>query len=116
MWRNSFKRRRCLVLADSFYEWKRTGAAKTPMRVMLKSGEPFGFAGLWDEWTDHETGKAVRSCAIVTTYPNELMSAIHDRMPVILPRETHDDWLAPENQDTDSLRRLLGPFPAELTP
>ena len=114
MWRNSFRRRRCLVLADGFYEWKRDGKKRTPYRITLASGEPFGFAGLWDEWHDQERDVTVRSCAIVTTSPNDLMASIHDRMPVILPREAHDMWLDNAISDTDALQQMLKPYPADL--
>src|SRR5215216_3572508 len=93
--RTALKRRRCLVVADGFYEWKKTGGGKTPMYVQLKDGQPFGFAGLWEAWQSPEDG-LIKTCTIITTTPNELLADIHDRMPVILPREAYDRWLAPE--------------------
>ena len=78
--RTPFRRRRCLILADGFYEWKKEGTTKTPMRIGLKSWQPFGFAGLWDEW--HGADGPLRSCTIITTEPNELLEPIHNRMPV----------------------------------
>ena len=84
--RSALARRRCLVIADGFYEWQRVGKARRPMRVVLKSGEPFAFAGLWDSWWD-PAGDIVRSCTIITTEPNELLRPIHNRMPFILPEE-----------------------------
>ena len=88
----AFQRRRCLVLAGGFYEWQRKGSSRRPMRITMASGEPFAFAGLWDAWRNPK-GKIVRSCAIITTGANELLSPIHDRMPVILPRELESLWL-----------------------
>ena len=81
--RAAFARRRCLVLADGFYEWRRVGSSRIPMRIVMKPGEPFAFAGLWDSWRGPE-GEVVRSCTIITTEPNELLRPIHDRMPAIL--------------------------------
>lgn len=110
--RSPFRKRRCLVLADGFYEWRKEGISKRPMRIVLKSRQPFGFAGLWDQWTDRVTGQGVRSCAIITTQPNELMVSIHDRMPVILPREAHALWLDQDVDDLLALQSLLQPYPA----
>ena len=114
--RNSFRtaliHRRCLVLADGFYEWQRMGNAKRPMRVVMKSGEPFAFAGLWDSWRDPQ-GEVVRSCTIITTEANELLRPIHDRMPVILPREMESFWLDHDVDDPVVLSDVLVPYPAE---
>lgn len=107
--RNAFKKKRCLVVADSFYEWKRTDDGKTPMRIKLKSGEPFAFAALWESWKSPE-GKTVNTCSILTTKANELMDTIHDRMPVILTKEAEKIWLDPNVQDAEELGRLLQPF------
>ena len=90
--RSAFRRRRCLVLADGFYEWQRAGSVKKPMRIVMESGEPFAFAGLWAVWKDPE-GKTVPSCTIITTEANDLLRPIHHRMPVILPREMEEFWL-----------------------
>lgn len=111
-YRTPFRKQRCLVLADGFYEWRKVGTGKTPMRIVLKSREPFGFAGLWDQWKDPATGQPVRSCTIITTEPNELMSTIHDRMPVILPREAHGLWLDRDVDDPGLLQTLLKPYRA----
>ena len=81
--RNALRRRRCLVLADGFYEWQRVGKSKRPMRIVMRSGEPFAFAGLWETWKDPE-GTVIPSCTIITTTPNDLLRPIHNRMPVIL--------------------------------
>ena len=88
----ALRRRRCLVLADGFYEWQRIGASRRPMRITIETGEPFAFAGLWDVWRDPR-GEIVRSCAIITTSANDLLKPIHDRMPVVLPRKLEPFWL-----------------------
>lgn len=106
--RNSFKKKRCLVVADSFYEWKRSDNLKTPMRIRLKSGEPFAFAGLWESWKSPD-GKTINSCTILTTGPNDLMKDIHDRMPVILTKEEEKIWLDPKVHDPEVLGNLLKP-------
>lgn len=112
--RGAFKYKRCLILADGFYEWKTVPGqkARIPHFIFLKSREPFAFAGLWDEWHSPEGGP-VRSAAIITIAPNELMAAIHNRMPVILPPSAYAQWLAPSPQTPDRLLPLLKPFPAE---
>ena len=107
--RSAFTRRRCLVLADGFYEWQRVGNTKMPMRIVLTSGEPFAFAGLWDSWRD-PNGEIVRSCTIITTEANELLHPIHDRMPVILPREMESFWLDHDVEDGDALSNVLVPY------
>ena len=109
--RNAFERRRCLVLADGFYEWMMVGKRRTPVRVILRSGEPFAFAGLWETWRSPED-VVVTSCAIVTTTPNAVLQPIHNRMPVILPREAESLWLDMGRASPDELRRLLAPYPA----
>ncbi|MCA9493307.1 MAG: SOS response-associated peptidase [Myxococcales bacterium] len=112
--RSAFKRRRILVLADGFYEWERTDPKnKVPHLIQLREGKPFGMAGLWERWTDPESGEDVYSCTIVTTGPNTLMNGIHDRMPVILPAESWATWLDPDVQDPAKLTELLVPYPAE---
>ena len=109
----AYKRRRCLVLADGFYEWrKEEGKTKTPMYAQLKSGEPFALAGLWEMWRSAED--TILSCTIITTDPNELMAEIHNRMPVILPPEAYKLWLDPAERTPDQLNGLLKPYPAEL--
>ena len=107
--RTAFQRRRCLVLADGFYEWQRKGSGKRPMWIAMASGEPFAFAGLWDAWRDPK-GEVVRSCAIITTAANESLSPIHDRMPVILPRELEPLWLDHDLQDYAALAGILTPY------
>lgn len=111
--KNAYKRRRCLVLADGFYEWKKAGdQAKTPMYIRLASGDPFAFAGLWEIWQTAED--LILSCTIITTNPNELMASIHNRMPVILPAAAYEQWLDPAERRPEQLNDLLKPFPAEL--
>ena len=111
--RVAFRRRRCLVVADSFYEWRRDGKRRTPMRIGLESGEVFAFAGLWETWRRTD-GSALLSCAIVTTEANKLVAPIHDRMPVILDPEAESIWLDRGIEDTSLLSELLTPFPSEL--
>tara|TARA_B100000749_G_scaffold280060_1_gene274574 strand:+ start:534 stop:1211 length:678 start_codon:yes stop_codon:yes gene_type:complete len=107
--RTAFKRRRCLIPADGFYEWKREGKAKKPMLITANPGGLFAFAGLWETWKQPD-GSWLLTCAIITTSANEFMTSIHDRMPVILPRESEALWLDPEEQDTAMLSELLLPY------
>ena len=111
--RTTLTRRRCLVLADGFYEWQRTGNARKPMRIIMKSGEPFAFAGLWESWRDPE-GEIVQSCTIITTAANELLHPVHERMPVILPKELESFWLDRDVEDPEALAQALVPYPSEL--
>lgn len=107
--REAFKRKRCLVIADSFYEWKRTDDRKIPMRIKMKNDELFAMAGLWESWKSPE-GDTVHSCTILTTTPNELMSNIHDRMPVILKHSDEQKWLNPELNTLADLKKFLIPL------
>ncbi len=111
--RTSFKRRRCLVPADAFYEWRKDEHTKKkiPYRIFLKDQPLFSIAGIWDQWKSPE-GETVRSFSIITTSPNELMAEIHMRMPVILPKDSESIWL--ESQDQSQLLEMLQPFPAKL--
>ena len=104
--RSAFKKKRCLVIADGFYEWRTEGKKKFPMYIRLKSGECFAFAGLYNLWTSPD-GKQACTCTIITTEANEAIKPIHDRMPVILPRDKEDIWLDPVNEDQNRL--LLNP-------
>jgi putative SOS response-associated peptidase YedK len=109
-YRNAFKSRRCLVVADGFYEWKKLDAKekeKQPYRITLKSGQPFGFAGLWETWG--KASDAITSCTIITGKPNELVATIHDRMAIILPPEHYDAWLSGK-----AGTEILTPYPAKL--
>lgn len=111
-YRNAFKKRRCLVVADGFYEWQNLGGTKRPVYIRLKSGKPFGFAGLYEVWNSPE-GEAITTCTIVTTEANEIMEPIHERMPVIIPKQDEDIWLDSATQDQGLLLKLLKPYPAE---
>ena len=110
--RAALRLRRCLVLADGYYEWRRDGRGRTPFRVALTSGEPFAFAGLWETWRN-PAGQSITSCTILTTTANEILSSIHDRMPVILNREAETLWLDHAVQDVAILASVLVPYPAE---
>src|ERR1700758_862691 len=107
--RDSMKFRRCLVPADGFYEWKRTGTAKQPFCFAVNEGELFAFAGLWDRWRD-PSGQWIKSCSILTTTPNAVTSIVHDRMPVILQKDDYDLWLDPRMTDVEAISDLLKPF------
>jgi len=107
--RSAYRRRRCLVLADGYYEWQRAGAVKQPFYIQLVSGEPFGMAGLWETWRDPASGEPLESCAIVTAQPAASIAHLHDRMPVIVPTAVHAEWLDPRNEAVDRLDRLLVP-------
>lgn len=109
--RAAFRSRRCIVPADGFYEWRKSGTRKDPYFIGLKNDEPFGFAGLWDAWRD-SFGAAVESFTIVTTKANELVGQLHDRMPVILDRSACDLWLNPD-ATPEQLAELIKPFPVE---
>jgi putative SOS response-associated peptidase YedK len=111
--RTAYRRRRCLILADGFYEWQPVPGqkGKTPMLIKLKSGKPFALAGLWESWHPDQAD-ALLSCTIITTTPNALMEKIHDRMPVILKPEACSLWLDPGEQTPDKLDKCLKPFPA----
>ena len=105
----SFRLRRCLILADGFFEWKRTGREKRPFYFQLDDEMPFAFAGIWDTWSNR--GDVVTSCAIITTAANELVGELHDRMPAILPDEFHEAWLYTRT-DRTVLTEMLKPFPS----
>lgn len=107
--RSAFKKRRCLILADGFYEWQKVGKIKVPTHIRLKSREPFAFAGLYEYW-ETKSGKMLESCTIVTTTPNDLMSPIHHRMPVILSPENESVWLDPKNENVSELLSMLRPY------
>ena len=108
--RNALKKRRCLVLADGYYEWQKTPTGKRPFRIIMRSGEPFAMAGLWETWKDPQ-GNVFPSCTIITTAANDLLSRIHNRMPVILPRELEEGWLDVANNDSAFLTSILIPSP-----
>jgi putative SOS response-associated peptidase YedK len=118
--KSAFKRRRCIIPADGFYEWRKDPdappkAKKQPYFIHRPDGEPFAFAGLWEVWKGpNKDQEPLRSCTIITTTPNEPMAAIHDRMPVILPASAWDTWLDRDIDDLELLGKLLVPAPPEL--
>lgn len=109
--RTAFRRRRCILPASGFYEWKSVAGRKQPFYIRPKGDELFGFAALYEHW-DGPQGR-INSCAVITTGPNALMREIHDRMPVILPVEAYAHWLDPVSPDPGALAQLLVPYPAE---
>ncbi len=108
--RSAFRQRRCLIIADGFYEWKQEGNKKVPWYFYLKSGEPFGLAGLYESWMSPEK-ELMKTCTIITTEANRLMLPIHDRMPVIVPRELEQIWLSEKINDRATLLSVLNPYP-----
>jgi putative SOS response-associated peptidase YedK len=110
--KNAFKKRRCLIIADGFFEWKKSGEEKIPMYIYLKTEKPFAFAGLWETWKSPD-GKIIHSCAIITTVPNELMLTIHNRMPAILNKNDVATWIDIPNPTDSSLIDLLKPYPSD---
>src|ERR1700681_3169549 len=112
--RDLLKFRSCLIPADGFYEWMRTGKAKQPYCFEVGEGELCAFAGIWDRWRD-SGGHALETCSILTTTPNAVTSAIHDRMPVILDPDTYDLWLNPGMNDVGAASGLFKPYDARLT-
>lgn len=112
----SFKRllgsKRCLIVADGFYEWKQENGSKTPMYITLKDDEPFAFAGLWDTWKS-PAGEQLRTCTIITTQPNDVVAPIHNRMPAILLPDAREAWLDPAIKDDQLLTHLLAPYPSD---
>ena len=113
--RTPYKRRRCLILTDGFYEWKAEPGSKTktPFYIRLKSEKPFAFAGLWEAWSPNIDDDPLLSCTIITTSPNALMETIHRRMPVILEPDAYAQWLDPNDQSPTQLDGLLKSYPAE---
>jgi putative SOS response-associated peptidase YedK len=110
--RSAFRKRRCLIAADGFYEWKMEGKKKVPAYFHLKSGRPFGFAGLFETWRGPDQTE-IHSCTIITTEPNALIRPIHDRMPVIVPGDRQHVWLDGRIEDPKALLPILAPYPAE---
>lgn len=108
--REALRCRRCLIVADGFYEWQRDGDHKRPFCIHLRDRRPFGMGGLWETWSD-ENEQAVETFTILTTSPNSLLSPIHDRMPVIIPADQHDRWLAHDLQDPGQVACLMVPYP-----
>ena len=108
----ALRKRRCLVPADGFYEWRKSAGARVPLRFVLKNEELFAFAGLWDVWRP-KGGPPLSTFTIVTTAPNELVAPVHDRMPALVREEDEEVWLDPAVEDTGRLARVLAPFPAD---
>lgn len=113
--RSAYKRRRCLILADGYYEWKQVPGdrLKQPVYIRLKSQKPFALAGLWEIWQVEGTDKPIRSCTIITCPPNAFLEKIHHRMPVILPKNAYAAWLSPETKSAEALQPLLIPYADE---
>jgi putative SOS response-associated peptidase YedK len=111
--KDAMKSRRCLIPADGFYEWKKTGKTKQPHCFEINGGELFAFAGIWDRWKN-PSGQWVQSCSILTTTANSLTSAVHDRMPVILELDSYDLWLDPGMKNVSVASEMLKPFDASL--
>jgi putative SOS response-associated peptidase YedK len=109
MFREAFRRHRCLIPVDSFYEWRREGAVRQPYRIVEPDRRPIALAGLWSGWRDRETGEVRRTFTIVTTAANEDMRRIHDRMPVVVPPDAWARWLDPDLPDPGELQGLLVP-------
>ena len=109
-YRKAFRKSRCLVLADGFYEWQKTESSKQPFHIRMKDESPFAFAGLWESW---DNGEEIRSCTIITTNANDLVGEVHNRMPVILQLEDYEMWLDPDFDEREPLTSLLKPFPAD---
>jgi len=110
--RDAFKKHRCLVIADGFYEWQKKDKSKVPFYVHQKSGKPFGFAGLFSHWSPEKEAEGICTCTIITTDANKLLMPIHDRMPVIVPKDKEDLWLDPTTQEQEALK-ILKPYPSE---
>lgn len=99
--RAAYRHRRCIVLADGFYEWHREGSTKTPYYISASDGQPFAFAALWENWQSKETGETIQSTTLITTEANEFMAALHHRMPVVVVPDTADKWLTGESGSLD---------------
>jgi putative SOS response-associated peptidase YedK len=111
-YRSAFRQRRCLIPADGFYEWRKQGKVKQPFLFQTRTKEPFGMAGLWEEWESPE-GEVIVSCTILTTGANSLVESVHPRMPVILRRDDYDTWLQPKKCSAEHLAEMLVPYPGE---
>jgi putative SOS response-associated peptidase YedK len=112
--RSAFKKQRCLVVADGFYEWRKDGKGKTPVYIRLKSKKPIGLAGLYSVWHSPQ-GKDICTSTIITTGSNKLVAPVHDRMPVIISKDAREEWLDPAMDDKEELLKLLMPYdPTEM--
>ncbi len=110
--RSAFRHRRCLVIADGFYEWQRQDGKKQPFYFRMQNTQPFAFAGLWERWQD-PNGEIIETCTILTTDANELLRPIHERMPVILDPKDYDLWLDPAVENSEPLQQILRPYSSE---
>ena len=110
--RSAFKQRRCLILADGFYEWDKSEKPKQPYLFQMKDQKPFAFAGLWEHWKGDDD-EIIESCTILTTDANDLVTTLHDRMPVILTPADYASWIDPDPKKPEMLRELLVPYPAD---
>jgi putative SOS response-associated peptidase YedK len=108
--RSAFRRRRCLVLADGYYEWRKEGKNKQPFYIRMRDEGPFAFAGLWERWSPGANAEPLETCTLITTDANELTRPIHDRMPVILSPDDFATWIDPDLDDRDELLPLLRPY------
>ena len=113
-YKHSFKKKRCLIPTDGFYEWKKEGKAKQPYLIRRHDHKPFAFAGLWSTWRDPEKGVPVETFTILTTDANDFIRPLHDRMPVILEKKDFDLWLDPKIEDAERLQALLQPAPNDI--
>ena len=111
-YRAAYKHRRCVVLADGFYEWRKAGDSKTPYYISLASGDPFALAGLWENWNDKQTGDSLQTATLITTAANDFMAPLHHRMPVILEPGTAGEWLAGSNDLLDDVAAITPPLKA----
>lgn len=111
--KTAFKKRRCIIPATGFYEWKKGAGGKQPYYFYLNDSPLFGFAGLYEEWTDKTTGELLETCAIITAEANDVLKPVHNRMPVILKSESYDLWLDEKVDELDSLQKLLVPYSAK---
>lgn len=111
-YRAAYRHRRCIVLADGFYEWRRDGDVKTPYFISLASGEPFALAGLWENWTDKESGESLQTTTLITTAANEFMAPLHHRMPVVLESNGAGEWLAGSTDLLDNVSAITPPLQA----
>ncbi len=110
--KNAFRSHRCIIPASGFYEWQKKGTgAKQPFYFHLKDKDVFGFAGLYEQWLDKESGEQIETCTIITTEANKVLESVHDRMPVILKAKDYEQWLDAKEKDTDKLQKLLKPYP-----
>ena len=108
--RSAFRKRRCLILADGFYEWRKVSTGKQPVRIQMKGGSPFAFAGLWESWNNREGGQ-IHSCTILTMAANSFMKNIHDRMPLILQKNNESKWLDSSSTDPEEIKEMIQEFP-----